>query len=126
MIELESWFNKYNAWSFSKHRMWNSCKLAYFYRYIGTATRNPTEFDVYQLKRLKDLKNKFAIQGIIIHEVLENQMGKHFIGRGTNEESAKAQYVQRLDQYRKTAKDTIDIMAKVKFHWFGSSFHNLY
>lgn len=107
MIELESWFNKYNAWSFSKHRMWNSCKLAYFYRYIGTATRNPTEFDVYQLKRLKDLKNKFAIQGIIIHEVLENQMGQHFIGRGTNEESAKAQYVQRLDQYRKTAKDTI-------------------
>lgn len=34
-------------------------------------------------------------------------MGQHFIGRGTSEESAKAQYIQLLEQYRKKAKDTL-------------------
>ncbi|MDY6965564.1 MAG: PD-(D/E)XK nuclease family protein [Halobacteriota archaeon] len=107
MVELESWFYKYNAWSFSKHRMWKSCKLAYYYRYIGTALKSSKDIDVMVLKRLKDLKNKFAVQGIIIHEVLENQMGQHFIGRGVSEDSAKSQYVRILDQYRKTARGMI-------------------
>jgi CRISPR/Cas system-associated exonuclease Cas4 (RecB family) len=107
VIELESWFIKYNAWSFSKHRMWKLCKLAYYYRYIGTALKSSKDIDVMALKRLKDLKNRFAVQGIVIHEVLENQMRQHLIGRGVSEDSAKSQYVQRLEQYRKTAKDTI-------------------
>lgn len=107
MVELENWFYRYNAWSFSKHRLRDSCKLAYYYRYIGTALKSSDEIDIMNLKKLKDLKSRNAIQGIIIHEVLENQMGQHFIGRGINEESAKAQYTQRLEQYRKTAKYTI-------------------
>jgi len=107
MEELEDWFYNYNAWSFSKHRLWESCKLAYYYRYIGTALKKSDEIDIMHLKKLKDLKSRNALQGIIIHEVLENQMGQHFIGRGVSEESAKAQYIQRLDQYRKNAKYTI-------------------
>ncbi|MFP4052094.1 MAG: recombinase RecB, partial [Thermoplasmata archaeon] len=86
MVELEDWFYKYNSWSFSKHRLWNSCKLAYYYQYIGPALKNPEELDVKILRELKELKNKFALQGILIHEVIEDQISQYQNGKNMSEE----------------------------------------
>lgn len=107
MVELEDWYYKYLNWSFTRHRLWESCKRAYYYRYIGTALKKPDNLDVTKLKRLKNLNPKFMLQGKLIHGVLENQIGQHYLGRGLNEEGAKAQYVQLLEQYRNTARDVI-------------------
>ena len=107
MVELENWFYKYNAWSFSKHRLWGLCKRAYYYRYIGTAMKESEDLDILKLKRLKDIDPRFALQGKLIHEVLENQIGQHYLGRGLSEKGAKIQYTQRIEQYRKMAKETL-------------------
>ena len=42
---LEDWYHRYNGWSFSKHRLWNLCKRAYYYRYIGTALKESKDLD---------------------------------------------------------------------------------
>lgn len=107
MVELEDWFYKYNSWSFSKHRLWNSCKLAYYYQYIGPALKNPEELDVKILRELKELKNKFALQGILIHEVIEDQISQYQNGKNMSEEKAKEQYIKRLENHREKADETI-------------------
>lgn len=104
MKKLEDWFYRYNAWSFSKHRLWGLCKRAYYYRYIGTALKESEELDIEKLKMLKNLNSRFALQGKLIHEVIENQIGQHYLGRKMSKGVAETQYTQRVDQYRKTPK----------------------
>ncbi|MEA1993661.1 MAG: PD-(D/E)XK nuclease family protein [Euryarchaeota archaeon] len=107
MTKLENWFYRYNAWSFSKHRLWGLCKRAYYYRYIGTALRESEELDIEKLKMLKNLNSRFALRGKLIHEVIENQIGQYYLGRKMNKGVAEAQYTQRVDQYRETPKETL-------------------
>ncbi len=107
MVNFENWFFKYNTWSYSKHRLFDLCKRNFYYRYIGTALKESTDFDTYKLKRLKDLNSKYALEGLLIHGVIENQIGQHYLGRDLNEGGAKSQFVQRVEQYRKTACDMI-------------------
>jgi hypothetical protein len=77
MPTLENWFFRYNAWSYSKHRLFDLCKRSYYYRYIGTALKESKDFDIYKLKRLKDLNSKYALEGLLIHGMIENQIGQH-------------------------------------------------
>ena len=107
MVNFKNWFFKYNTWSYSKHRLFDLCKRNFYYRYIGTALKESTDFDTYKLKRLKDLNSKYALEGLLIHGVIENQIGQHYLGRDLNEGGAKSQFVQRVEQYRKTACDMI-------------------
>jgi CRISPR/Cas system-associated exonuclease Cas4 (RecB family) len=104
---LEPWFFKYNAWSYSKHRLFVLCKRSYYYRYIGTALKESKDFDIFRLKRLKDLNSKYALEGLLIHGVIENQIGQQYIGGDLNEDSAKAQFIQRVEQYRNMARETL-------------------
>jgi CRISPR/Cas system-associated exonuclease Cas4 (RecB family) len=64
-------------------------------------------FDIYKLKRLKDVNSKYVLQGSLIHEAIENQIAQYHLGRDFNEAGTKAQFSNRLDQFRKTASDTI-------------------
>ena len=107
MKELEDWYYRYNAWSFSKHRLWNLCKRAYYYRYIGTALRNSKEVNIQKLKKLKNLNSRFSLQGKLIHEAIENQIGQYYLGRKMNEDGAKTQYTQRVEHYRKMASEIL-------------------
>ena len=107
MVELEDWYHRYNGWSFSKHRLWNLCKRAYYYRYIGTALKKSKDLDISRLKKLKELNTRFALQGLLIHEVLENQIGQHSRGREMSENGAKIEYTQKVEEYRKRANDTL-------------------
>jgi len=107
MVILEDWFFNYNFWSFSKHRSWYLCKRYFYYRYIAPALRQSSNFEIFKIKRLKDLNSKFVLQGSLIHQVIENQIGQHHLGRELSEVGAKSQFVQRLEQYRKTAPDIL-------------------
>jgi len=48
-----------------------------------------------------------VLQGSLLHEVIENQIGQHHLGRDMNETGAKSQYTQRLGQYKDTARDVL-------------------
>lgn len=107
MADFEDWFFKYNGWSYSKHRLFNLCKRNFYYRYIGTALKESKFFDIQKLKRLKNLNSKYALEGLLIHNVIENQIGQHYLGRSLNEEGAKTQYHLMVERYRKTCQDTL-------------------
>lgn len=54
MVKLQNWFHKYNAWSYTKHRLWGECQRAYYFNYVGAALEGPTEVDVVKIKQLKN------------------------------------------------------------------------
>ena len=108
MPELEKWFFTYNAWSYSKHRFWGLCNRNYYYQYIGTALCNSKEFDVNKLKRLKNsLVSKYALQGLLIHEIIEGQIRNLAHVKNIDEESLKEKYVWKVKKYQNTACETI-------------------
>ncbi len=107
MAKLQSWFHKYNAWSYTRHRLWGDCKRAYYFNYVGAALEEPTEIDVAKIKHLKKLDGRFVIQGKIIHEIIEKfiqlvQKHKEF-----DEDSAKEEFVRQIELYRNRAKTNI-------------------
>lgn len=107
MAEFEDWFEKYNGWSFSKHNLWSTCKLAYYYRYIGCALKEDGNTEVEKLKKLKDLCGKHALKGQIIHDIIKNQIGLFASGRDLNEEASAKLLAIKVEQARKNAKETI-------------------
>lgn len=107
MVQLQNWFYRYNAWSFTKHRMWNECKLAYYFRYIGTALRNSETLNVSELKRLKDLYSKNVLLGMLVHNTLENQINLFQDGQQPNEKLAREEFVAEWEKYRIEAQKLI-------------------
>ena len=107
MPELEDWFEQYNGWSFSKHNLWNTCKLAFYYRYIGTALKVSDNIDIKKLKELKELSGKHMLKGKIIHDIIENQISLFKSGREMNENTSSNLLEIKVEQARKTAKNTV-------------------
>lgn len=107
MQQLQSWFYRYNAWSFTRHRLWKQCKRAYYYQYIGRALQNPTDFDIQTLKQLKDLDSRFVLQGKLIHEVIEKQIEQYHCKKKIDEDVAKTQYIGQVEQYRSNAENSL-------------------
>lgn len=108
MAKLRNWFHKYNTWSFTKHTLWKQCKRAYYYRYIGTALWDSDEFDVDELKQLKNLDGKHVIKGKIIHDLLEEQIEAHHRQQQMNEGRTKEECVRRVEEYRKEPEKIVE------------------
>jgi hypothetical protein len=102
VVELENWFYNYNNWSFTKHQLWNQCKRAYYYNYIFPALKGPANIDISEIKKLKkDLTSRSALMGLLIHEVIEQQISQHYLFGSIDEIILKEQYSHRLEQYKK-------------------------
>jgi len=106
-VRLQNWFYKYNAWSFTKHRLWKDCKLAYYFSYIGTAISYHQTINANELKRLKKLDSRFIVQGKIVHDIIEQEIGNYQNGKVINEQSIRSQYIEQIEEYRKNAHNKI-------------------
>lgn len=107
MVKLQSWFHKYNAWSYTKHRLWGECKRAYYFSYIGTALDRPAEIDVVRLKNLKKLDGRFVVQGKIIHEIVEKHIREYHKTGVIDEICVQDEYIQQIESYRKNAQNNV-------------------
>ena len=107
MAKLQGWFHKYNAWSYTKHRLWGECRRAYYFNYIAAALDGSTEIDVAKIKQLKKLDGRFVIQGKIIHEIIENCIREYRRNQKINENRVKEDFVRQVETYRKNAKSEI-------------------
>lgn len=107
MVKFQSWFHKYNAWSYTKHRLWRECRRAYYYNYIGAALETPTEIDIAKLKHLKKLDGRFVVQGKIIHEIIERFIEVNQLGKKYDEGDAKEEFIEQIEAYRKIARTGI-------------------
>jgi len=108
VVELENWFYIYNNWSFTKHHLWNQCKRAYYYNYICPALKAPVNIDISEIKKLKkDLTSRSALMGLLVHEVIEQQISQHYLFGRIDERILKEQYSQRLEQYKRNPVEKI-------------------
>lgn len=104
MTQLQDWFHKYNAWSFTKHRLWKQCRRAYYYQYIAPALQDIGYSKRQKLKHLKNLNPRFVLQGKLVHDILEKQIAKHHTNGDMREDKAKEQYIQLVEDYRGKAQ----------------------
>ena len=107
MVELSSWFHRYNAWSFTRHRLWNSCRRAYYYRYIGSALKRSDDVDIDELKRLKKLSPRMTLKGHLVHEIIENQIVRWAAGQYMSENEAVDRYIEGIEEYQNRAAETL-------------------
>lgn len=105
MVKLQGWFQKYNSWSYTKHRQWLDCKRAYYYNYVGYAIEGSSQTEL--IKKLKKLDGRFVIQGKIIHELIENYIKDCQSDRKISEEEIQKEYIARIEKYRSNARETI-------------------
>jgi CRISPR/Cas system-associated exonuclease Cas4 (RecB family) len=107
MAKLQSWFYRYNAWSYTRHRRWEDCKRAYYFNYVGYALDGPTEINVLKIKELKKLDGRFVVQGKIIHEVIEKFIQAVRERQRFDEDTAKEEFIKQIEAYRINAKSNI-------------------
>ena len=107
MIKLKDWFYQNNSWSHTKHELWHRCKRKYWYQNIAPYLVDPGSLDVGKISMLKSLTPKYALQGRLIHEILENQMKQHNSGREPDQEDMVSQYLKKVQGYETTSRTTI-------------------
>ena len=107
MPEMADWFHRYNAWSVSRHGLWNGCRRAYYYRYIAPALLDPKGIDVPSIRALKALLPKNVVKGKLIHEVIQGQVDLITTGRAVDEDAAARQYTQMVGAYRDNARERL-------------------
>lgn len=107
MTQLQNWFYKYNAWSFTKHRLWRQCKRAYYYQYIAPALKITGNLEKQKLKQLKNLDSRFVLQGKLIHDILEDQIAMYQANGDIREDRAVERYKQSVEDYRKKAESKL-------------------
>jgi len=107
MTKLKDWFYNNNSWSHTKYELWHRCKRKFWYQNIAPYLLDPGNLDVGKISMLKSLTPKYALQGRIIHEILEDQMNKHNLGREPDQEAMISQYLKKVQMYENTSRTTI-------------------
>ena len=107
MPELEDWFHRYNAWSVSRRGLWNSCRRAYYYRYIAAGLKDPGDIDVPHIRMLKSLEPKNVIKGKLVHEVIRGQIDRLVCGMAFDRDDAEKQYTLGVEEYRDNARERV-------------------
>jgi ATP-dependent DNA helicase RecQ len=105
--DVEDWFYEYNTWSFTKHKIWNECKRAYYYNYIAPALKQIPEELRQKLRALKSLESRFSLKGKLIHEAIEVHLSQRIPGSDTGKNRAKQYYAKNVNGFRKNAGSNI-------------------
>ena len=105
MPELDNYFFKNNSWSFSKHRVWNRCQRQYYYDYIAPYLKPPAPVDVNQIRLLKNYHSRFVLQGQIIHDILNEQIGRYCDNKPMDPAGAMNLYSRKIAQNKMMADE---------------------
>lgn len=107
MVELDPWFFKNNTWSFSRHRIWNTCQRQYYYSYIAPYCKPPAPFDVDTIRRLKEFHSRFFLQGKVIHELLDEQIDLFCKKKAFDPSGTKNRYTRKITRYKMMASELL-------------------
>ena len=101
-----AWKGRY-GWSVSSDRLWQTCRRAFYYRYVASSqssTESSVRNKLYQMKGLTPLA---ALEGRLVHDSVENLIQQHRLGRSLKAAPAQEQYAQLVDRYKQTAREMI-------------------
>ena len=86
------------SWSMSRHKLFDTCRRAYYYKYYGAwgAWEHDADDRVKLLDKLKQLKNRFTLGGEVLHSVIAYVLGGYRYGNQINLQQARNEAVERL------------------------------
>lgn len=101
-----AWKGRY-GWSVSSDKLWQTCRRAFYYRYVATG-QSSTESSVRnKLFLMKGLTPLGALKGRLVHETVENLIQQHRLGRPLKAAPAQGQYTQLTGEYVQAAEEKI-------------------
>lgn len=102
---MNEYWREIFGWSWSRQRTWETCKLRYYYSYIGKWEGFKGEMNREKLQWLSKKTDSVMLEGQLIHEAIESQVNQWAIGRPVSKDAARSLYAFRLDQVRKSPRD---------------------
>lgn len=104
---MNTYWRKIFGWSKTRQTLWDECKLAYYYQYIGKWEGYRGDPKRERLQRLSRLKKFIFWKGELIHEVIRNQVSLHSQNRPLLEDGAKKYFVQQVEGAKRDPKSII-------------------
>ena len=97
---MNTYWRKLFGWSKSRQTLWDDCKLAYYYQYIGKWEGYPGDPERERIQRLSKLKKIIFWKGELIHEVIRNQVALHSQNKPLLEEGARKYFIQQVEEVK--------------------------
>ena len=104
---MNTYWRKIFGWSKTRQSLWNECKLAYYYQYIGKWEGMPGDPERERLQKLSKLKKYIFWKGELIHKVIRNQIDRVRHNESLLEAGAKKYFVQEIEEVRQNPGTTI-------------------
>lgn len=104
---MNTYWRKIFGWSKTRQALWDECRLAYYYHYIGKWEGFPGDPGRERLQRLSKLKKFLFWKGELIHEVIRNQVALHSQNKPLLEDGARKYFVQQVEEIRQHPKSLI-------------------
>lgn len=101
-----AWKGRY-GWSVSSDRLWQSCRRAFYYRYVASGQSSTEPSIRNRLYQMKSLTPLAALEGRLVHDAVENLIQQHRLGRPLKAAPAQEQYAQLVNRFKQTARETI-------------------
>jgi CRISPR/Cas system-associated exonuclease Cas4 (RecB family) len=104
---MNTYWRKLFGWSKTRQALWDECKLAYYYQYIGKWEGFPGDPGRERLQRLSKIKKFVFWKGELIHEVIRNQMALHSRNKPLLEDGARKYFIQQVEEVKQHPKTII-------------------
>ena len=98
---MNTYWRKIFGWSKTRQALWDTCRLAYYYHYIGKWEGFPGDPQRERLQRLSKLKKFVFWKGELIHEIIRNQIALFSRREPFLEEGAKKYFEQQIEEVKK-------------------------
>jgi CRISPR/Cas system-associated exonuclease Cas4 (RecB family) len=104
---MNTYWRKMFGWSKTRQALWDECKLAYYYQYVGKWEGFPGDPKRERVQRLSKLKKFIFWKGELIHEVIRNQVALHSRNQPFLKEGARKYFIQQVEEIKQNPKSLI-------------------
>jgi len=104
---MNTYWREIFGWSKTRQALWDECKRAYYYHYIGKWEGFRGDRKRERLQRLSKLKKFIFWKGELIHEVIRNQVTLFSANKPFLQEGAKKYFVQQVEEVRRHPEGSI-------------------
>jgi CRISPR/Cas system-associated exonuclease Cas4 (RecB family) len=106
MPDLDPFFFTINAWSFTKHRVWNRCQRQYYYEYIAPYVKSNPVVPPEKIQWLKNFTSKFVVQGQLIHDIIDQQILLHCENKPMDLTGALTTFLKKVELFKNINGET--------------------
>ncbi len=99
---MNTYWRKIFGWSKTRQNLWDECRLAYYYHYIGKWEGLPGEPEREKLQKLSKLKKFVFWKGELIHEVVRNQVERQKQNQLFLQEGARGYFLQQIEMAKQS------------------------